>query len=437
MPSTRSSQSLSSTNSFTCRVCHKPIQNEPSHKRHERYCRKRLVSSAPPRQKSCLACIRAKCRCDWSLPACGPCLRKGRDCVYSKDAVTSRESNSAVSASRSSSGVPTSGSMTGSSVDPSLAQSSLELYPPCSSQLLRPRKKNHAKTELVGKLISQMLCSFAESRLDEISFPPFIHGSTFQYPVRSVSSHEPISICQIIVRNFKSQKLRTKPSVWNSIVAEQERIYTQRSSFDKWTSLSSAQALTIYLLIMASAGEGALSQYPNIPITLLFTLGSIFGDLNKVQCGSYATTKAEDGRSNRPTWDDWVFGESKLRTAATYFIFALCFDVQFGIPCDRPDDYKLEDLDLPASKLLWEARDEVAWQEELDLGEEDGDEEVSVSAGEERLTYGDLTSYNKHLHRQAEAGIPEANPRLARRIEEWQRGADEFGVLVALCGTMV
>ncbi|KAL5314259.1 hypothetical protein ACEPPN_018684 [Leptodophora sp. 'Broadleaf-Isolate-01'] len=252
-----------------------------------------------------------------------------------------------------------------------------------------------------------------------------------------MSSYKPISICQAITRNFASPKGHKDSSFWNSIAAEQEIIYTQRSSFDKWTSLSSAQALTIYLLMLPSSGETVLSRYPNIPITLLYTLGSIFGDLNKIQPEFSATGKDEDGRTDQPTWEDWIFAKSKLRTAATYFIIALCFDVQFGIPCDRPDDYKFEDVDLPASKLLWEATDEAAWQKEMDLTEEIGGEEIITGDSKEKLKYGDLVRYNKQLCDQEKTGILEADSRLASRIEMWQRGADEFGILVALCGTML
>ncbi|KAG4438213.1 hypothetical protein IFR05_006286 [Cadophora sp. M221] len=281
-----------------------------------------------------------------------------------------------------------------------------------------------------------MLFSFAETRLDEISFPTFIHCSSFQGLVRNTSSYEPISICQTITRNFASRRNLEDSSVWDSIAAEQERIYTQRSSFDKWTNLASAQALTTYLLMLASSGETVLPQYPNIPITILYTLGCIFGDLNKIQPGFSATGKDENGRNHQAAWDDWIFAESKLRTAATYFIFAICFDVQFGIPCDRPDDYRLEDLDLPASKLLWEAKDEGAWRRVMDL-KSNGDEDAIISAGQDRLSYGDLVRYNNQLCNQEKTGIPEADPRLATKIEAWQRGVDEFGILVALCGTMV
>lgn len=101
--------------------------------------------------------------------------------MYSKDVVP-RAGEPVGSGSRSSSEAPISREMDlhTSSTDPSSGRPTLELYPPCSSQLLRPRKKKYANTELVSKLVSQMLCSFPETRLDEISFPPFMHGSTFE-----------------------------------------------------------------------------------------------------------------------------------------------------------------------------------------------------------------------------------------------------------------
>ncbi|PVH78733.1 hypothetical protein DL98DRAFT_572978 [Cadophora sp. DSE1049] len=482
MSSTRSSKRSPSSESFTCRVCRKTIASESSYKRHERYCRKRLVSPAPPRRKSCLACIRAKCRCDSGIPACGPCDRKGRSCVYSLDTLGSREGGPIVAA-RSSTRLPVSGYLTASSsstntrehsqsasliggaslnsdlpslrtlskvsrtstsesivgdtwgddlaTDQSRGQPSLGLHPPPSSQLLRPRIQKLARAELVSNLITQMLCSYPEKRLDEVSYPPFFHHSTIQRSAKSTPLNNPIAICQELAQNYASDASRTDPAFWNSIAAEQERIYTNRSSFDKWTNMDSAQALTIYLLMAASSGEPVLNQYPSIPITLLYTLGSLFGELNVTHPGFSASAT-----NRRPSWRDWIFAESKLRTAAMYFIFAMCFDVQFGIPCDRPEDYAFGDVDLPAAKVQWEAEDEMAWEREMDLveagREKDGDD--GGEKEEMRLKYGDLVRYNKQVC--GKGGRDDLEEGLARRIEKWQREVDEFGILVSLCGTM-
>ena len=309
---------------------------------------------------------------------------------------------------------------------------SLELHPPPSSQLLRPRKTKSARSNLVSNLVTQILCSYAERRLDEISLPPFIHHSTIHRSAKSSPMNNAIAICQGVTLNYASHESTANSVPWNAIVVEQERIYTNRSTFDKSTTMDSAQALTIYLLMAASSGETVLTQYPNIPITLLYTLGSLFVELNIIHPGFSASTE-----NGRPPWQDWVFAESKLRTAAMYFIFAMCFDVQFGIPCDRPEDYAFQDVDLPASKMLWEASDGMTWEREMDLVDEKRNKGGSDTGGieEVRLKYGDLVKYNRQLcEGEGQDGLDEG---LGGRIEKWQRGADEFGILVSLCSTMI
>jgi hypothetical protein len=154
--------------------------------------------------------------------------------------------------------------------------------------------------------------------------------------------------------------------MWDDIFTEQARIYDNRAAFDKWLTLSGAQAVTVYLLMLATEGENVLNHYPNLPVALLFTLGILFGEINKIVNGFQASKGAF---SNSPAWDEWVFAESKLRTAMVYFMMAQHFELHFGLPCDRDDDYTFEEIDLPASKALWEAKDSASWHQEYKLKE--------------------------------------------------------------------
>ncbi|KAE8440910.1 hypothetical protein EG329_006331 [Mollisiaceae sp. DMI_Dod_QoI] len=242
-----------------------------------------------------------------------------------------------------------------------------------------------------------------------------------------------MTTCQDITRKFASRKAGDL-SVWNAIASEQERIYDQRGSFDKWLHLLSAQAMTMYLLMLAAEGESVLTHHPNIPITLLFTLGSNFRELNRISPGFMA---AKEPSSDRPTWENWIFVESKLRTAAVYFILALQFDVDFGLPCSRKGDYEFEDVDLPAAKILWEAKNEQSWRKEYDQIEQARDDFIPVRTSEARLKYGDLVKFNKQKcgceypdMRKDESGLEDG-------IGKWQKEMDEFGMLVALCSTIV
>jgi hypothetical protein len=113
-------------------------------------------------------------------------------------------------------------------------------------------------------------------------------------------------------------------------------------------------------------------------------------------------------------WDDWIFRESVFRTASVYFILSLVVSVDFGIACDRPSDWQLEEVPLPASKAAWEARDKKEWRSAVGVDLERGTEPV--------LTFGDLVSV--------------CEGKVKRRIEEWQEGVDELGLLVGFASSL-
>ena len=167
---------------------------------------------------------------------------------------------------------------------------------------------------------------------------------------------------------------------------------------------------------------------------MLFTLGANFEQLNQIHPGFMATQ--EENRS-RPTWENWIFAESKLRTATVYFILALHFDVDFGIPCDRESDYQLDDVDLPASKVLWEAKNELAWRKEFEQREETRGDFILHCNSEVRLKYGNLVNYTKQQCGYEYPAVQKDDSTVAVRIGRWQREMDEFGMLVALCSTLV
>jgi hypothetical protein len=310
----------------------------------------------------------------------------------------------------------------------------IEMPRPFPSRLLQPKEQPPAKMVLVSKLVSQVICSFPERKMNGTSCPPFIHQSKFPRWINVIPSDDPMVICQDISRKFAAREARVDFSVWDAIASEQERIYDQRASFDKWLHLSSAQALTIYLLMLTAEGESVLTHHPSLPITLLFTLRANFDQLNRIHPGFVAAKEQSGGR---PAWEDWIFAESKLRTATIYFILTLHFNLEFGLPCDREVDSDFEDVELPAAKRLWEAKNELSWSEEFDLTVPRRDNFVNVRTSKARLKYRDLVRLNKRNRSYEYADVQKDESALADRIEKWHKEMDEFGMLVALCGTMV
>lgn len=309
-----------------------------------------------------------------------------------------------------------------------------DMSTPSPMRLLQPKNAPPARTMLINKLISQVMCSFPERTFDGASYPPFIHQSTFRQSASALRVDDPIRIYQAIRREFNAGKPQNDISFWDSVASEQERIYRQRASLDRWLCLSSTQALTIYLLMLAAKGESALAHHPNLAITILFSMGTLFGQLHKILPG-YVT--AEERIGGKPVWQDWLFAESKLRTATVYFILSLHFNVEFGLPCDRERDTTFEEVELPAAKILWEAQDEATWSEKFDMVVERRDVTIYERSQEARLKYDDLIRYNKRQCGYDNSATEENASRLAERIEKWHKEIDELGMLVALCGTMI
>ncbi|KAH8728127.1 hypothetical protein GQ44DRAFT_702664 [Phaeosphaeriaceae sp. PMI808] len=63
-----------------CVLCNKPFNKESTLKRHGYYCRSRKSNDLDVRSRSCLACAKAKVRCDNKLPNCTRCMIKGSTC---------------------------------------------------------------------------------------------------------------------------------------------------------------------------------------------------------------------------------------------------------------------------------------------------------------------------------------------------------------------
>ena len=99
-----------------------------------------------------------------------------------------------------------------------------------------------------------------------------------------------------------------------------------------------------------------------------------------------------------------------MRTALIYFLLMLAVCMDDGIRCNQPDDWLLDDLPLPASKVMWQAPDEVAWMR----GCSSCKYEAMAS-----LTFGDLMVERSTAERE-------------ESVRMWHEGADEFVLIVAM-----
>ncbi|KAF8861316.1 hypothetical protein BDZ45DRAFT_800042 [Acephala macrosclerotiorum] len=72
-----------------CTFCTRTFENKKQTSRHVRYCRKKVKDSVSTRQKSCVACIKAKTRCEMTLPSCSRCISKSIQCLYKSSIASS------------------------------------------------------------------------------------------------------------------------------------------------------------------------------------------------------------------------------------------------------------------------------------------------------------------------------------------------------------
>lgn len=442
-------------------------------KRHERYCRNQKRNPGPPRQKSCLPCIHAKTRCDSRKPACETCQLRGRKCRYTNEPQANKRrhdpsrlpadfsertsdlvnlADSHNTPSRLSHHFLTSIAPSGPQL-PSVstiedcvprgtspgrggiatANKPLKMPTRVPTNILRRKVTGRSEFLPLKSLISRVLCSFPERMMDKHICPPFIHPSIFVTSKIPPCAVDPIGVCRDLCQKFPSDQIATDISFWDIVAQEQEKIYDLRYSPSKWVHLASAQAITIYLLLLVSNRDYVLPHHPNLPITLLFTLRTSFEHLHRILPG-YTTPTTQT--ACRPTWEDWIFAESKLRTATVYFILASCYDVDFGLPCDREIDHEFGELELPATKPLWEAKHEDSWNAALTLAIPAQGLSSTARTTETKLRYSNLVESNKGHTGSENSGAMELDSSLECQVEMWHKEMDELGMLVALCSMM-
>lgn len=87
-----------------------------------------------------------------------------------------------------------------------------------------------------------------------------------------------------------------------------------------------------------------------------------------------------------------------------------------GISCDGPKDWRLEEIPLPASKMAWEATNEIAWE---------AASRISM-APSTVLRFGDLIGTEGY----------HPNSGTAHRIKAWLEGVDELGLITSISSTL-
>ncbi|UKZ82413.1 hypothetical protein TrVFT333_010201 [Trichoderma virens FT-333] len=173
-------------------------------------------------------------------------------------------------------------------------------------------------------------------------------------------------------------------------------------TFTPWELLSAAQCLAIYVLLRIKLGKNNRS-FPNGDIALLYTLGALFRRLQFERLLDITHHPSDD-------WRQWVFCESFIRIATIYFTLNVIVSMEFGLPCNSPQDWNIDDMPLPASKASWGAQNTTDWTKF-----------TKVLPPYKQLKWRAL------LSPAASNDCP---------VEEWKESSDELGMVVTMAMTV-
>ncbi len=181
---------------------------------------------------------------------------------------------------------------------------------------------------------------------------------------------------------------------------EQSRLSEESVSNNDWDAVAALQAITIYILLRASAEDDEDVDFDIPLIQTMTTLSQRVRGLTMKYCDPTWRTC--------PTWEDWVLIESLRRTITALFIIEFLFDLSPGmgnVDCNSAKYWS--EMLLPSAKQLWAAKTRSQWERVY--------QELN---NDRRPTFGELLKHNSVDSRRDDL------------LETWMGQVDEFGALV-------
>ncbi|WXC60273.1 hypothetical protein SNK03_006136 [Fusarium graminearum] len=185
------------------------------------------------------------------------------------------------------------------------------------------------------------------------------------------------------------------------IIAEQTRFREKLGTFTPREVHLCLQVMIIYL-IMAMTDSGTENRER---VATLFETVELIGSRFLDLAGSYSTSEAAEPNT---TWEVWIFAESRRRMSCLWLIISCVITIENGQTHSRCDE--LENLALPSSKMLWEARTLDEWQMEKNI----------FDAGSVAMTLGELV----------DAMINPAGLGNSQKLQDWEAGSDNLAAML-------
>lgn len=344
------------------------------------------------RQKSCLACVRSKRRCDQGFPKCRRCRERKIDCdfpgrIFDRNSETARDqwdqdagfAESFAEEALSYSDQHRSAALTALRPTPSVDNAFLQFgndpfnlpemaagdlfHPAVIGDIMAQRTspepgqitsdaRLQARVEFAAKRLAAIPKTFAEQ-----AQTMFIHRRLFQER-KPPALQDALSVCALYcIKNADNQEF-----IFHSVKQKSQQLITSTDPFlvSRMDLLAALQALLLYQTIRLFDGDIHLRAQAEADEAILIMwaeqLRSSTLHLAPLSPPSAGTSLAPQGRTS--DWPRWLAQESSRRTVITTLMLKGVYSF-LKLSYDRPQDLRLS---FTAQAALWNAQSEYGWQ---------------------------------------------------------------------------
>ncbi|EED19840.1 conserved hypothetical protein [Talaromyces stipitatus ATCC 10500] len=269
-------------------------------------------------------------------------------------------------------------------------------------------------SHFIATSVIQMIRTYPLMMLRTETLPSFIHGHWYR-PSGGIepSLPEPLVNCMGIAQIFASHNTESKPFLWRIVKIEQRSFIEKNDQrqFSREDLLAAIQAQIMYV-IMRIIDDSKMDQGMNLEMLVTHEIlcESLVQLCNEPFC-------QDERLYPSSSWEDWVFAESKRRTALVWFLIAQTIHIKTGVSCETISGF--QDLPLCSPKSLWEAKTRSAWQAEYEMYQSMPRNGPDV--------FGDLIDACK----QSDTG----SGRL--KLDTWNANADNLGIILSMSAAMM
>lgn len=338
---------------------------------------------APPRRKSCFACVKAKRRCDLAFPRCQRCGARDIECDYAVAPAELKSSNPS-SGTHSSSVSQASDAFhagTLNSLDLDVAGAGMDVLLGSTSTNLNfshgsadqvdwmelmtniddfvvPDDLTRSSTVISGNIyqarvvfVVKQLKSYVKMFFDSCS-TPFIHHRPFKAEDAPIVLQDAFAACAMYIGKSDSNEAAIFRNIRRSV-----RQLLDSPRLSPMDYLSSAQAMILYQIIRLFDGDIRLRAEAEADEHFLTTWTNAIIERSQPLRPAEFESKSPEAIP----WDHWVFAESMRRTAVTSLLLKGTYDF-LKLGWDDVHD-GITKLTFYAQRDLWQAVNEMQWRD--------------------------------------------------------------------------